>query len=244
MPEFKLKLPVIENPDEHDLWVDQVISQEEKKDCLDKFKSCGIGKEYFNFSLESFEREMPKQKEMIDKARIYFGHIIHNEKSNMLITGNAGEGKTHLAVGLLRQFCFQKHKIKVNGYEFESFYSVHYLTSKDLCDDYRKTQAFNTQYSTYSFYRDYTKTYDIMVIDELGKSTDKAEWNILFDVLDKRMQEGKSTIIISNLDYETLNSSLGDYGMSRLNISGNLVRIDSTGLPDYRQRANKFKEVV
>ena len=123
----------------------------------------------------------------LNKARDFFKHVIKGERTNMILTGTAGEGKTHVVVGLLKALCFTAKTGKINDFEVKGFYSVRYITSKDLCDSYARTQRFDSGYTTYSFYNDFVKSYDILAIDELGKATTKNEWEILFDILDKRL---------------------------------------------------------
>lgn len=225
--------PVI--TEEMDREIAKELAEQDRQECLATFKQCGIGEKYYEYDLQSFRTDYPKQVEMLNGARKYFSLIKSGKVTNLMLTGNAGQGKTRLVVGLLRQLCFEKKTIKLEKYEVEGHYTIRYVTSKELCDLYRRTQSYGTDYSAYSFMRDYGRSYDVLAIDELGKSGDKAEWEILFEILDKRMQSKKSTIVVSNLSYDALNTQLMDYGMSRLNIDGNLVQIDTTGLPDFRQ---------
>lgn len=239
MSDIKNGLPLIKfkvHTEEEDRKIQEMEERAEFEKCMQKFKSCGIGPSYYEYDLKSYETKYPAQAEILNKARDFFKHVIKGERTNMILTGTAGEGKTHVVVGLLKALCFTAKTEKINDFEVKGFYSVRYITSKDLCDSYARTQRFDSGYTTYSFYNDFVKSYDILAIDELGKATTKNEWEILFDILDKRMQAKKSTIIVSNIPYEQLNANLGDYGMSRLNIDGNLVKVDTTGLPDYRQQ--------
>ncbi len=229
----QLNLKMLSDDEERELEEEEKRQSELKS--LENFKNCGIGLAYFDCDFSNYKIESPEQQEILEKAREYFRLIRSGRKTNMILNGNAGEGKTHVVAALLKQFCRAVKTEKVNGYELKSNYSVHYTSSKDLCDVYSRTQVFNSGYSTCSFYTDFVKSYDILAIDEVGKAISKNEWEIIFDVLDKRMQNKKSTILVSNLPYEQLNASLGDYGMSRLNIDGNLIKVDTTGLPDYRQ---------
>lgn len=204
--------------------------------CTEAFRHCGIGKQYFNSNLQDYSRKYEQQKNVIAQAREFFKKVLSGSQTNMIVVGDAGEGKTEFAAGLLKQFAFTKKKVMLNGHELESYFSVKYTTSFELCTAFRKARGYNTKdYGEFSFYRDFTRTYDIMVIDEVGKGGEQNEWALLFDVLDKRMQESKWTVFISNLPYKELNSKLSEYAMSRLNADGNLIIIDTSGLPDFRQ---------
>lgn len=227
-----------------DTFVEEYEKKQTAEKCKKAFMECGIGKDLLGASLKLYDQSYEKQKAVMNKVREFYSHVIKNEKSNMVITGDAGEGKTILAAGLLKQFCYTKKKTILNGHELEGYYSVKYLTSFELCAMFRKARSYSSKdYGEFSFYRDYTRTYDVMVIDELGKAEDPNEWLILFEVLDKRMQEQKWSVLISNLQYAELNKKLSAYGMSRLNIDGNLILVDTTGLPDFRQKPELLYKV-
>ena len=82
-----------------------------------------------------------------------------------------------------------------------------------------------------------------MAIDEIGKATNKHEYELIFDLLDKRLAMGKSTILISNQSYDDFTNSVGEYAMSRINTDGNMILIDTSDLPDYRQNKDLLKVV-
>ena len=230
--------------DADDAFVEEYEKQVAAENCKKAFRTCGIGRDMFGASLKLYDQSYEIQKSVMSKVRIFYDNVKNNRKSNMIIHGDAGEGKTLLAAGILKQFCYTKKKVVVNDHELESFYTVKYLTSFEMCTMFRNARSYSVrEYSEYSFYRDFTRTFDIMVIDEVGKAEDPNEWLILFEVLDKRMQEQKWTILITNLQYEALNKKLSSYGMSRLNIDGNLILIDTTGLPDFRQKPELLYKV-
>lgn len=223
------------NP-EHDDVVDAYEKEIAMQKCKKAFMSCGIGSQYFGARLKDYCIKYGKQADIIKSTRKFFDEVLSGHQVNMIIVGDAGEGKTELAAGLLKQFAFTKKTVRVNGHELEAYYSVKYITSFELCCFFRKASRYATKdYSEFSFFRDFAKTYDILVIDEVGKSGEKNEWDILFSVLDKRMQESKWTVLISNLSYKDLSSNLSEYSISRLNAGGKLIVIDTTGLPDFRQ---------
>lgn len=232
---IRFNLNFEEHSDEEVEAYERSIAQQK---CTEAFHNCGIGRQFYDSALQDYKRTYPQQEQMLARAREFFGNVIHGKRSNMIIVGEAGEGKTELAAGLLKQFAFTKRVIKVNGHEIECYYSVKYVTSFELCSLFRKARSLSSNakdYGEYSFYRDFTRTYDVMVIDEVGKGGEPNEWDLLFDILDKRMQENKWTILISNFSYEELNKRVSKYAMSRLNAGGNLIIVEAKGMPDFRQ---------
>jgi DNA replication protein DnaC len=103
---------------------------------------------------------------------------------NIVFIGDAGTGKTGLAIGLLRQAL-------VSGLRGR-FYKA-----QDLLDElYASLADMTTPRLTKRLVR-----YDLLVIDELGYLTLNCEQvNAFFKLMDERYSR-KSTIITSNLDY-------------------------------------------
>lgn len=214
----------------------RVIEQERKQEHEQRtmaFRGCGIGELYWSCDLHNFSTEYPMQKTMLNTAREFYSKVTKGIPSNLAIFGGAGEGKTTLAVGLLKQFTFT---VKSNEFGLKQYYSICYITSKDLCDMLQKTQSFSYGKSWDKILNDFS-FYDVLVIDEAGKATVKNEWDCLFSVFDKRMQYRKSSIIVGNLTYDEFNANMSDYGMSRLNIGGNLLQLNVEGIPDLRQKS-------
>jgi len=207
---------------------DAEVDKWEKEQRLNVFENCGIGNLYKSYTLQSFLADNTKHKEMKEKARLFFSKVLAKSQCNLLMYGNSGTGKTHIAVGLLRELCL----IKKPGTDF--YFSVAYHTSKDLCARYRRTTLFNAE-ETYNHFITDVASVDILVIDEVGKGADKNENVIIFDILDKRYQKKLPVILISNMKYQELSELIGEYGLSRLNVNGSLIKIETAGCEDYRQ---------
>lgn len=217
---------------ERDKWIEQKEKEDELKQRQFVFERCGIGEDYKRCTMSNFEVNLPKQKEMKDKARKFYRDITGGEVWNMLLFGSAGQGKTRLAVSLLHYFCTTVKRVV---YGLNEYYSVEYITSKDLVDMLNRTKSFSCTRSFEQIVRDMVNS-DILVIDEVGKATDRYEYECLFSVLDKRYQNGKPTILATNLTFEQVKENFSDYGMSRLNYHNHLMLVDTSGLPDLRQR--------
>lgn len=220
--------------EEREKYIREQEEKAEREKRLIAFRHCGIGELYWGCDLHNFKTEYPMQEKMLVSARKYFNNVIHGQISNLVLLGEAGRGKTTLAVGLLKQFTLT---VKEVLFGLNQYYTVLYITSKDLCYMLQKTQSFSYGKSWDKILNDFA-FYDVVVIDEVGKATVKNEFEFLFSFFDKRMQNKKSSIVCSNLTYDEFNTNMSDYGMSRLNVNGNLILVNVEGIPDLRQERN------
>lgn len=112
---------------------------------------------------------------------------------NLILTGNAGTGKTHTATGLGIRACEQ-------GYSVLFTTVPHLVTELRECDGTKTLRAFE---------RKFTK-YDLVILDELGYvSFDREGADLLFANLSLRAAH-KSTIITSNLPFDWWVEVFGD----------------------------------
>lgn len=118
----------------------------------------------------------------------------------LILTGNAGTGKTHLASA-------------ISNYLMDDLIPVKFGTFADLLDSLKE-----------SFHTDKTQKIvkalgevPLLVIDDLGKEK-YTDWSsqVLFQVIDKRYNKELPTIITTNLSMEELRRRIGDPIMSRL----------------------------
>lgn len=112
---------------------------------------------------------------------------------NVVLAGNPGTGKTHLAVGLALKACLQGHKVL--------FTTVHrLLTQLRESHSQRTLKTLETKF----------EKWDLVVCDEFGYvSFDREGSEMLFNHLSLRAGR-KSTIITTNLGFERWEEIFGD----------------------------------
>lgn len=112
---------------------------------------------------------------------------------NVILTGNPGTGKTHIAIGLGLKACEQGYRVL--------YTTVPYLvTELKECNSAKKLRTFERRF----------EKYDLVIADELGYiSFDREGADLLFSNLSLRASQ-KSTIITSNLTFERWDEIFGD----------------------------------
>ena len=117
-------------------------------------------------------------------------------KQGLVIAGNSGTGKSHIAKALLLLGCTR-------------LYRCRYTTAADMLTELmasRADESFHEKLKTYT-------SPDILLIDELGfdrlEQQDARNASLFFKVIDGRYCKG-STLITTNIDFSELGDYLGD----------------------------------
>ena len=137
------------------------------------------------------------------KAQIvsYAEDIVSNiEKGRCIVmSGGVGTGKTHLSVGILKKV------IEKGGTGI-------FLSVADLIDDIRGTWGGKSTEKV----KLYTEC-DLLVLDEVGvQAGTENERQIIFSVINKRYNDVKPSILLTNLDPSAFKSYVGQRVFDRL----------------------------
>lgn len=132
-----------------------------------------------DFKTDGFEKDLTKR---IDKLRTL--EFIHGNE-NVILIGNPGTGKTHLAIGLGIEACMQG-------------LSVLFITVPNLIIELKEAMSLHQ----INAYKKKFEKYDLVILDELGYVSFDQEGNeILFNLLSNRNDNG-SILITSNLVFD------------------------------------------
>jgi DNA replication protein DnaC len=143
-----------------------------------------------------------------------------NTPESIMLTGNTGCGKTHLAISLLAEYL----TIEPTG---QIFITVPELLLKiRSCFGAKATLTEEQLIDRYS-------SCEVLVLDDLGAEKE-SEFVIvtLYLILDRRNRYGRKTIITTNLSLIEIENKLGARIASRLSEMVNI----KINMPDYRKK--------
>ena len=205
----------------------------EKKRYMKRYSIYG-GRSFLDKGFKGFDAKTKLELEARDKTMALSKEIAGGKILNVVLTGPAGTGKSHLA-----------HSIVFNINEMSADYKKQ-LTCLfiDFTSVMEKILASYgdkaTDKKTAEYYIDLMKNADVLVLDDLGTDVGKTDttkqasdhtYKTLFKILNAR--EGtKTTIISTNLTYSQLKAAYDERISSR--ISMNLNIIDFSAIDDKR----------
>ena len=184
-------------------------------------EKCNIEPMYFDSTLDTFITASDEQ----EKALAYARGIVKEKTGKLVLLGTNGTGKTHLAVGVVREL----RGCLYSMYEITTRIRASYVsgakeTELDIVDELSRVE--------------------MLAIDEIGRTKgSEAETNWLSYIIDKRHTRNLPLILISNKHArkscpsggceKCLENYISEDIMSRLSEDGRLVNM--TG-EDYRRK--------
>jgi DNA replication protein DnaC len=179
--------------------------------------ACGVGKRYLSCSFETFKGA--------DKVKAVCKALVEKPES-IVLTGDTGSGKTHLAVAILRESVKAGKVINSKGAIF--------TTVPDLLLSIRSGfgNSSGFEQSEEDFVNEYAKT-PFLILDDLGaeKSTEWATAT-LSAIIDKRYRELLPTVYTTNLTLDEISNQLSRRISSRMSEA----KIIKLSMPDYRRK--------
>ena len=145
------------------------------------------------------------------------------EGQNVILAGNPGTGKTHIAIALGMKACIEGYKVLFTTVPL-------FITQLKELKSTKTLRSFQNKLAKY----------DLVILDEFGYiSSDKEGAELLFTNISLRTGR-KSTIITTNLSFDRWNEILGDPVMTAaltdrlthksyvINMNGNSYRLKET----------------
>ena len=181
------------------------------------WRNSGINTDNLDKAFSNFEEWSCKSKEMKFKATGYyksFGSIRGDRRNSILLCGNPGSGKTHIALALANNFL--KHDTRVV-----------YMSYRDVITSLKQNMIDEEYYKkTLSKYQ----TCEILLLDDLYKGkVNETDVNIMFELINYRYLNHLPIIVSTEFTLEKLLSFDEAIGSRIYEMSKNfIVEIEGT----------------
>lgn len=177
--------------------------QKRRDEWKQRMKRCGIPPRFENRTLENFTADTKDKRAVLDFANEYSRDFNKTPGRCAVFVGTPGTGKTHLAVAIGLEIMRQER-------------SVLFCTTIRALRRIKDTWSSGAK-ETESEAVESLVWPDLLILDEVGvQFGSEAERVILFDVMNERYEQRKSTIILSNLSKEEVSAYLGERVFDRL----------------------------
>jgi len=174
----------------------------EKRLKRSEIPKCFVGKGF-----DDYEVSYPAQQNALDVCKRYAAKFeeIRKEGTGLVLVGNPSTGKSHLACAVL-QAVMSKGGTGM------------FLTVSEMLRMLRSGYNAKTEYSHAEVF-DILTSQDLLALDEVGMPTDgnpeKAK-TLVFDVINRRLQELRPVILLGNVNAEEIERHLGERVWSRM----------------------------
>lgn len=171
---------------------------------LNKMNAICIPKHFEDKNLDNFMCETEVHNQSFQEINLFIEAVFENREvsHNLLIHGPTGTGKSHLAVGLLKEMSQVKQQ-----------FSCQFTTSYELANKVMQCWS-NNEKDQESVYKEYFQV-DLLLIDDLGYNDNAQKQDIVNTVLYRRHLDNKSTVITTNLLMSDVSKYMGDRIASR-----------------------------
>ena len=176
------------------------------------YESSGIGALIRVKTFNNFDPTLQKDKNAAENAGMIanfcrkYAENYDNGAANLLFIGGTGLGKTHLSAA-------------ITGKVISRGYDVVCETAQNLFSDF-EFERFNRPYNRDENEENRTERYfdcDLLIIDDLGtEMTNQFTVSCLYNIINSRLNKGKTVIINTNLTRDDLKKRYSDRITSRL----------------------------
>lgn len=188
-----------------------------ERDIAAKLNRAALPPRFADRSFADYEASNAGSRKALDTCQSYAEGFAENlmAGTSLILCGNAGTGKTHLACSIAHQVITMHAKAAVYMTVGKAFRMVK--------ETYRRDSE-RTEEQAIAFFA----VPDLLILDEIGvQYGSDSEKNILFEIVNERYEAMKPTILISNLALPALTEYAGERVIDRLKEnSGKLVVFD------------------
>lgn len=178
-----------------------------------KLSAAGIGRRFYDSSFENYRVARDGEREALETLRKYTIDFSRNTSPNLVMYGNTGTGKTHLACAMA-------------SYLIRRGFTVEYLPILKLFSRYHDIAGYGGEGSREAFFSG-LNGYDLLIIDEFGLVTMKdSERIVLHRVIDERYNRAAPIVMIGNMELARFGEEVGERALRRVIDHGEIVAFD------------------
>ncbi|MBI4370004.1 MAG: ATP-binding protein [Elusimicrobia bacterium] len=167
----------------------------------------GIGKRFRNKTFENFTAETQEQKEVLEACKRYAADFGKRPGQCLIMIGAPGTGKTHVASAIINRLTKKGKRCAIVG----------------IPELFRRLKSSYQNNGSAEILEQLIRA-DLSILDDVGiQMNSDWEFTTMFDVLDARYRDLRSSILISNLSFQRLEELLGKRLVGRLLEDGGLV---------------------
>lgn len=165
----------------HDEEIERQERQQAEREKWERYKKSGVPERYYNESLDTYKITNDMQATAAKSVTNFLHAVKCGEFKSLVMIGNAGTGKTHLACAIIRE---------TGG---------KYRTAPEIVEEMRRAKAFSAN-ETEGDIIDYYGRVKLLVIDEIGRGISAIdEKYMIYQLVNARYNTRKPTVLISNL---------------------------------------------
>ncbi|MFQ6558195.1 ATP-binding protein [Pseudomonas sp. Lb2C1-1] len=164
----------------------------------------GITPRFADSSFDNYRATIPAMSQALELCRNYADHFGDHYRAgrNLLLTGNVGTGKTHLACSIVQQLIRRENAVAV------------ITTAAEIIRVFKRSMARDSGY-TEGDVIDELASFDLLAIDEVGaQAGTQYELAVLHEVIDRRYQLVRPTVVVSNLPAKSKQDAEGKHAPS------------------------------
>ena len=182
----------------HDEEIAKLEEKQAQRDKLERYQKSGVPERYLNEALDTYKITNEMQATAAKAATNFLHAVKCGEFKSLVMIGNAGTGKTHLACAIIRE---------AGG---------KYRTAPDIVEEMRRAKSFSAN-ETEGDIIDYYGRLKLLVIDEIGRGISATdEKYMIYQIVNARYNTRKPTVLISNLGKSDFLQYIGVAAADRL----------------------------
>lgn len=173
---------------------------------------------YWKESLVTFRTDTEERRKEQETVREYMAALQRGAFRTLIMLGAPGTGKTHLALGLVREL------------------SGTYRLASAVVEEIRLAKSFSSRVTEAEILEFYGRA-NLLVIDEIGRAINAAdEQYMIYQIINERYNRRKPTVLISNQTKRDFLNYVGTAAADRLVESAQVLEF--TG-PSFRAELRK-----